>query len=260
VAPGAVGESGAPDGELPPIWVISLERAVARRQSVTRWFTDLGVPFELIDAVDGRALTPEQHRRYSRWRARFTIGRDLTLGDVGCSLSHLAVYERMLADAVPEVLVVEDDVEPTPALVDVLAARDRFPPDWQVVTFHSLFPNAQPRPIEGPPLAGAHRVCTYGRIPRGTQCYLVNQSGARRALDVGFPVRLPPDELLYRRIPAGLRVYGIDPSPVVHGDFGSELRTAPASEAHGVGRALEWGVITAGRVWTRLTRPSRMDS
>jgi len=112
--------------------------------------------------------------------------------------------------------------------------------------------------LDRPPLTDGFRVCTYGRIPFGTQCYLIRLPAARRVLDVGYPVRMPPDELLYRRRPAGLRVYGIEPSPVMHADFGSELRTARAGNARGIARVAEHAVIGAGRVWTRMTRPSRM--
>ena len=146
---------------------------------MTRTFGDLGIPFELVDAVDGRALSPEERRQYSPWRSRFEIGRDMTLGDVGCSLSHLRVYERMIAEGIPELVVVEDDVQPMPALVDVLASRDALPNDWQVVTLHSLFTTSDPRPLDLPPLTADHRVCTYGRIPFGTQCYLIRLPAAR---------------------------------------------------------------------------------
>lgn len=245
--------------DLPPIWVISLARSAVRRRSAERSFAAAGIPMELFDAVDGRALDPAERRRYSRWRALYEIGRDLTLGDLGCSLSHIRVYERMVAEGVPEVVVVEDDVQPTPALATILEARAALPADWEVVTLHSLFASADPRPRPGPPIAGGYRVCTYGRIPFGTQCYLISLAGARRALEVAYPVRMPPDELLYRRRPAGLRVYGVEPSPVVHADFGSELRTARASDVHGLTAVAERCVIAAGKVRARLVRPSRMD-
>lgn len=245
-------------GDLPPVWIISLERARERRETVTRGFRDLRLPFELIPAVDGRNLTATERRRYSRWRALFTIGRDMTAGDIGCALSHLGVYERMVAQDVPEVLVVEDDVTPLPELVDVLEARAALPPDWQVLTLHSLFASSAPRPLAQPPLADRFRVCTYDRIPFGTQCYLARRSAALRLLAVADPVRMPADELLFRRRPAGLRVYGIEPSPVVHADLGSELGARRASDSPWPVRAVEHTVVTAGKVWTRVRRPSRM--
>jgi glycosyl transferase family 25 len=238
--------------------VISLARAEERRRNVVEQFGALGLPYELVDAVDGTMLDPETRARSSQHRALFEVGRPLTDGEVGCSLSHLRVYERMVAERVPEVLVVEDDVRPTAALADVLAARDALPPDWQVVTLHSLFATADPQPVPGPPLADGYRVCRYRRIPFGTQCTLVSLSAARRLVDVGYPVRMPADELLYRRRPAGLRVYGIEPSPVVHEELGTQLRVGPRDAGSGLGRAVDRAVVTAGRVRTRIVRPSRM--
>lgn len=244
-----------PPTTAPPIWILSLARATDRRRFVDAHFAALGLPFEVLDAVDAQAVDVDRYA--SPWRSRFEIGRTMSRGAIACSLSHLAAYRRMVDEDVPAALIVEDDVEPTPALADVLAAVAALPPDWQVVTCHSLFPSAGPRPLPGPPLAGATRVCTYDRMPFGTQCYLVRRSAAERLLAVGLPVRLPADELLFRRRPAGLRVYGVEPSPVRHADFGSELGARPPEDTRGITRVLARAVVTAGKVRARVRRAVR---
>jgi len=240
----------------PPLWIISLERAAHRRETVTASFMSVGQDFEFIRAVDGSALTPEQRRLYSHWRALFEMGRGLGRGMFGCSLSHLRVYERMVAEQVPVAAVFEDDVEPTEGLVSVLDSVDDLPDDWQVVTLHSLFASSEPEPIEHPPIAGQYRVCTYRRVPFGTQGYLINLSGARRALEVAYPVCFPPDELLFRTHPAGLRVYGIEPSVLVHRDTESEIHSQPRGVVpeRALRRPIEDAVVLAGKVRHRVRR------
>jgi glycosyl transferase family 25 len=153
-----------------------------------------------------------------------------------------------------EIAVFEDDVEPLPALVEVLDQRDRLPPDADVVTLHSLFEWATPMPVDDRQIADGFHVTRYARTPMGAQAYLIRAHAARRLLEIGFPVRLPSDELLFRPHPARLTVYGIEPSPVVHADFVSELHAvAPAGgdASHARAAALE---VTrfAGRVQRRV--------
>lgn len=44
---------------MPPILVINLEKSVERRAFMTAQLTQLGLPFELVKAVDGDTLTPQ---------------------------------------------------------------------------------------------------------------------------------------------------------------------------------------------------------
>jgi glycosyl transferase family 25 len=162
----------------------------------------------------------------------------------------------MVADDIPVVAVFEDDVEPTTGLRHVLASVDDLPEDWQVVTLHSLFPSSGPVPIERPSLADKYHVCTYRRVPFGTQGYLINLSGARRALEVAYPVCFPPDELLFRRHPADLNVYGVEPTVLVHRSLDSEIHNRPAGVVPGraLRRPFEQATVIAGKLHHRLLR------
>ena len=216
--------------DLPPVWAVSLRRAVERREFVQAVYSELGLQPVLVDAVDGRALSTAQLAEYSDLRAAYAFGRSLRKAEIAIALSHLAIWRRMVDEQLAEVLVVEDDVRPDAGLLRVLEARERLPADADVVTMHSLFSWATPRPVDGPALVDGYRVCTYERTPMGAQAYLLRRRGACRLVDVARPIRLPADELLFRARPAGLRVYGVEPSPVGHDEFPSELHAAPAGD------------------------------
>ncbi len=53
-------------------------------------------------------------------QARFLIGRDLTVGEISCSLGHLEMYERFLLTGRPVGLFLEDDVVVDFELIDFL--------------------------------------------------------------------------------------------------------------------------------------------
>lgn len=249
--------------DLPPVWVVSLERAVDRRAFVQQAFHDVGIPFEVFSAVDGRALSERDRAEYSSRRAFYEYGRDLERGMFGASLSHLRVLERMVREGLDELAVFEDDVRPAPELGDLLRARDELPEDCDVLTLNSLFGWAGPTRIGSAPVAGRFWVVRYARTPMGLQGYLIRRAAAERVLAVGFPVALPPDEVLFRPHPAGLGVYGVEPSPLTHEEFPSEIRAPlPPLAEHGalasVGLA---SVRLAGRARRRLRgHPRRATS
>ena len=99
-----------------------------------------------------------------------------------------------------------------------------------------------------------HRLCTYRRMLFGAQCYLITAGAARRVLDVAYPIRMPYDELLFRRRPAHLRVYGIEPRAVMLHPFDSELvaRSAPPANVSRGAQLTSWPLAMAGKVHRRL--------
>jgi glycosyl transferase family 25 len=232
---------------LPPFWVISLEAARNRRDFVAQGFADVGVGFERIDAVDGARLTAEDRHRYSRWRSLYQVGRGLTAGELGCALSHVEAYRRMVEAQIPEVVILEDDVQPTRDLLSLLGAADSLPSDADVVNFDPLFDSGGPTPVGIPLLDGRYRVCTYRRNPYGAACYRIQLKAARKLLDVAYPVRMTADDLIFRPRPAGVRWYGIEPTVVVRGDLPSELVARSDGGTPPEARIWERPVVLAGK-------------
>jgi glycosyl transferase family 25 len=112
---------------LPPTWVINLKRSPERRRYITAHLHELGLPFELIEAVDGRNLTPEDLAAvYGAERAITCIRRELAPGEVGCCLSHLKLYRRMVDENIDEALILEDDVMIQPDFFEIINRKTGF--------------------------------------------------------------------------------------------------------------------------------------
>jgi glycosyl transferase, family 25 len=239
--------------DVPPCFVISLAAVPERLAFAAEGFAAIGLEFEAIEAVDGADLTTAERRRYSQLRSLFHVGHGLTAGAFACSLSHLEFYRRMVDEQLPMAVIFEDDVQPLPAFMSVLAELDRVPPDWDVVSLDPLFSSAATIVERARLRDGEHFVCTYRRNPFGTGCYVLSLAAAERLLAVGEPVCMPPDDLIFRRRPAGLRVYGIEPSVVRHGNFRSELAAREAAAGSAVEpRWWEQPVVVAGKAVHKL--------
>ena len=114
------------------VYVITLRRCVERQESMARQLADM--PFEFFWAVDGKALSSEEIAQLTDSAAiRMNCGRDLSFGEIGCSLSHRYVCEDALRRGFSRVLVLEDDASLLPVGVDdVLAMLRELPAQWDL--------------------------------------------------------------------------------------------------------------------------------
>lgn len=96
------------------IYFINLKRRRNRRLRLNFYLDVLGIEGTIVDAVDGRNLSKEDIQRYGvkkfpkysdPYRAR-----DLTMGEVGCFLSHYHIWQDIATNGYERVLIFEDDV------------------------------------------------------------------------------------------------------------------------------------------------------
>lgn len=120
------------EGDLIPIYIISLPGAAARRERMAAQFARLALPYRFFDAIDGRGLSrealeaaaPAHRRRY--WNP-------LVPGEIGCALSHLAVIRTVAAAPDPYAVVLEDDVSLGEEFPRLLAALEAGPPAFDMM-------------------------------------------------------------------------------------------------------------------------------
>lgn len=190
------------------IFVISLKDSGDRRSHIRAHLKQKRLDYEFFDAIDGHKLLPEDSKKLSVDRAVQEVGRGLTPGEIGCALSHIALYEKLLEGDESEFLILEDDAELTDAAIQILARRDKFPIDWDMINLHCLAPHSR----FGEPIWDTYRMATFRVFPGRTTAYLLSRAGAVKLLEHAYPVRLPADLLTGRLAETGgLNMYGIFP-------------------------------------------------
>ena len=106
-----------------PVFVLSLPDCHERRSRITGSLDRLGIPFEFIDGVDGRnGLPPEYESQIDREATR-RAGRILSDAEFACSLSHIKIYRRIVEEKIEYALMLADDHQPLPTLVEYLSGR-----------------------------------------------------------------------------------------------------------------------------------------
>jgi GR25 family glycosyltransferase involved in LPS biosynthesis len=120
------------------IFVINLKRRPDRRDEVERLMAKHSVSFEFVDAVDGAEKFKDEsladyyganfidERKTQNWQA--------SPGQIGCWLSHVNIWKRMVAENIQSALILEDDI----CFVDDFNKKfseyfNAVPEDWNII-------------------------------------------------------------------------------------------------------------------------------
>lgn len=205
-------------------YLINLDEAKDRLAHMREELARVGLDFERIPAVRGSALSAEERARSFSPVRSFVASkaRRLKDGEIGCALSHLAVYRKMIARGEDVALVLEDDVRLTDRFKAVLARAlskiDVSKPE--IVLFSSIWEKCDA--MRESEIHLVKSMCC-------TDAYLVTQPAARLILKANFPVITVADAYRRWRRRLGLRLFQVFP-PVIEQDavsFGSAIGESP---------------------------------
>jgi glycosyl transferase, family 25 len=115
-----------------PIYVISLATDAERRARMKTQLDGLRLPFRFLDGVNGRALTEQAREQAAPSQLRH-YWSNLTSGEIGCALSHLAAIRMIAGGPHPFGAVFEDDVVICPEFPQFLASLERNPPPFDMM-------------------------------------------------------------------------------------------------------------------------------
>lgn len=167
-----------------PVFVLSLARSVERRDRVKRHLDRIGLSFEFVDGVDGRAMSQAERRQVC-------TNDDLPPGHVGCCLSHFSTLQRIVDEDIPVALILEDDIVLDRKVMPILEQKS-FPPfDFCFLgsedrgTSEDIFYDADTR-VD---LAPGYPAARLSGPPYGSSSYLVSKAGAAKRLEEAIPIR-----------------------------------------------------------------------
>lgn len=121
----------------PPVFVIALANST-RAPRLRDRLTELGIPFEQIDAVNGRHLDADTIAEvYEEKRAIRRTGRPLGRGEIGCAMSHRNVYRLMVERDIALALVLEEDAIPGPGFETLWRSVQNLAPEIELLSLYS---------------------------------------------------------------------------------------------------------------------------
>ena len=170
-------------------FLINLDCSVERLRIAKERAEKAGIVFERISGVDGRKLPITVKRQSVCWiRSWLARGIKLNDGEIGCALSHIAIYRKMMEEKIPIALVLEDDVL---YLGDVFRA---------LKIIESFVDITKPQVFQLTYIVNGEREVVTDRegcfpIKEGmfTSSYVITLAGAKALLRQNFPVIMPAD-------------------------------------------------------------------
>lgn len=163
------------------IFVINLETHPERLAFADEQLKRLGLAYERLPAVMGKALSKQEMRQaWAKFHSWCVMGRLIQPGEIGCALSHQQIYQRMVAEQIPLALILEDDGLLGERLPEALKAAEAFlePERSQVLllTHHAK---------GAPPPAG---ISASGGDEMFAEGYVITREGARQLLKANTPI------------------------------------------------------------------------
>ncbi len=191
------------------VFVINLKDSLERRKSIDIQLNKLNLDYEVVDAIDGRALSNEEITQHTH-----ELNYACKPGEIGCSLSHLKVYRKILEHNIPCALILEDDVQLTDDLPLVLTELSHFiktnAPSVTLLTHahqydakirHKILPQYELHVL-------IEASCSHG--------YVINASAAQNALDILYPVWMEADKWKIFREYSIANLYAALPTVIYH--------------------------------------------
>lgn len=91
-----------------PVFIVSLKNS-ERRNTIAKKLK--GFNYEFTDAVYGKDFLSEIEILNNNVQTRARYKRAITPGEYGCSMSHRAIYKRMIKENIDWAIILEDDVD-----------------------------------------------------------------------------------------------------------------------------------------------------
>lgn len=201
------------------IFVINLPRSVERRKAMERQLSRFGRSVEFFPAIEGATLR--------LGNAPEIRDSSLSAGELGCYLSHVEIWRRIVRDSIEHALVLEDDVTLDDELMSVCEQILSAPLRFDLVRLSRLC-EAVGKPMATLPCG--RQLLLPSKAPDGTQGYLVNREGAERLLDTIATPSAAIDFRLNQYWENKLRVLLLR-EPVVHHDASMESTISASGRA-----------------------------
>lgn len=177
-----------------PIFVVNLKKDVERRRQVEGELKKINAEFVMTEAVCGKEISLEELKKHYDKEKAESYRTSLTLGEVGCSLSHISIYDKIIAEGISYALILEDDATLSPDVMPVIDSLTKaISPERSAVVLLTHVNRYTKR--KSIPLTASHfLVSPISRHVWRAHGYFVTLTAARRMKEFLYPVWAQADD------------------------------------------------------------------
>jgi len=120
------------------IFIISLSNSTDRQDFMKQQLENNNISYGFFNAVDGRKLSLEETEiLYDIKKAKKY--RELTPGEIGCSLSHKAIYKKIIDENIERAIILEDDIIIRPDFKTIVSYFENLPLKGYVIKLERAY-------------------------------------------------------------------------------------------------------------------------
>jgi len=164
-----------------PIFLINMEQSSERLKDVKEQLDALDLSFQRIDATVGSQLsTTEIASVYDAQTNKKLHHRNLTVGEIGCYVSHRKAWQALLDSNAKFGLILEDDISINNNLPNCLQLISRSS-GWDIL---KISDTENVTPAQTKKIDDEFNVVSYKKVPNRTMAYLLTAEAASKLLSL----------------------------------------------------------------------------
>jgi glycosyl transferase family 25 len=214
-------------------FIVNLERDIEKKENMDFLCKNYSMVTIPIVATDGLSLDYKLIKNiYSSYLAQAVFGRELSLPEIGCALSHIEIYKRMIHDNIEHALILEDDVYFDQDLINIQKLIHKFPLNWDLILLghhsaHSRIKESLVSLWYHKRLNNNYKLVRFAEKTYGTYGYIISKSGATKLLKELSMIVKPIDH--YTGSDKLINLYGVSPACVHINDLFTNSSNITAS-------------------------------
>ena len=193
------------------VYVLNLKKDKKRLKNIVSILKKQKIhDYEIIQGIDGKKLTrKELNLAISKNKKEFNPNNtNMSVGEIGCSLSHIKIYKKFLNSKFEVALIFEDDVEFIEDFTEKLKTfiLKNFKYKSQIIFLSKLI-QFYKKPVD--------TIKNYELVKvtktTATHSYFINRNAAKLLISYNYPVKTPADNFFVFKNFLGIKLFGINP-------------------------------------------------
>lgn len=173
-------------------FVVNLAHSTERKKYMETLLKEVSIEYEFFPAVYGKEIK-NLDEVYDKEKAQRFHKAALKRGELGCALSHLKIYKKMIDQHIERALILEDDVLLKKDFYPVLSELQKIPMNNDVFMLGHSGAFIRKK-LFGKKIMSCYCLKQIKNSGRGTFGYMIDLQAAKRLYTFNFPVKCTADD------------------------------------------------------------------
>tara|TARA_B100001094_G_scaffold329815_1_gene393456 strand:- start:10273 stop:11067 length:795 start_codon:yes stop_codon:yes gene_type:complete len=195
---------------MKPVFVINLDTSQKRLVRFQQEANRVNLEFERISAVAGSTLSKKEIENiYPSTQIRKHFRQALNAGELGCFLSHIKCWQKVVDDKLDYAMILEDDIGIHPDTQRFATEAGRHCQHWDLIQLNNR--DTQDTKIHDTlRILDDYALTLQTKFSIGAVGYLVSYAGAQKLLQNAFPIKYPVDHYFRHWFSSGVRGFCVN--------------------------------------------------